>query len=109
MSHLGAQRQIDHDARGCLLRLLKAVLGALQSALTSQSTSTAHLNATRTAQGSRCGQHSVLNVSSKQPIERKDEATYRTSEISSFKVRVPPDLLLLSLLVPRPHLSPSAR
>lgn len=36
VSHLGAQRQVDHDARGCLLRLLQVVLGALQSVLSSQ-------------------------------------------------------------------------
>lgn len=101
MSHLGAQRQIYHDARGRLLRLLKAVLGALQSALTSQSTM--HLNATWTTQ-----EAGVLNATSKQLMEEK-EVTYRTSEIPSFKVRVPPDVLLLSLLVPRPHLSPSPR
>lgn len=49
-SHRGPQRQVYHNARGCLLRLLQSVLGALQSAHPSQQASTMHLGATYTRQ-----------------------------------------------------------
>lgn len=100
-SHRGPQRQVYHNARGCLLRLLKAVLGALQSAHPSQQASTKHLSAThtrdrkqvRSTRGVKC----YITTANGKKRKRKKDSTYRRSEISRFKVRVPLHSLLFTL------------